>query len=64
MECQNVIYGTLKAALQCYKKFVENLCKFGFKVNDYDPSVANKIINGKQMTIILACRWFKDKPCG
>ena len=52
VECQNVIYGTLKAALQFYKKFVENLCKFGFKVNDYDPCVANKIINGKQMTII------------
>ena len=47
VECQNVIYGTLKAALQFYKKFVENLCKFGFKVNDYDPCVANKIINGK-----------------
>ena len=31
---------------------MENLCKFGFKLNDYDPCVANKVINGKQMTII------------
>ena len=42
VECQNVIYGTLKAALQFYKKFAKKLCKFGFKVNNYDPCVVNK----------------------
>ena len=54
VECQNKIYGTLKTALQLYKTFVKNLCKFGFKVNAYDPYMAkNKWkANGNS----LACR--------
>ena len=52
VECQNVICGTLKAALQFYKKFVKDIKDFGFTLNHYDPCVANKVINGKQMTIV------------
>ncbi len=34
-----------------YKKFVKSLTKQGFKLNPYDGCVANKIVNGKQITI-------------
>jgi hypothetical protein len=39
------------AALLYYKKFVKSLTKQGFKLNPYDGCVANKIVNGKQITI-------------
>jgi len=52
VQCQNVIYGTLKAALQFYQKFVKDLKEIGFKINPYDVCVANKVINGKQMTAV------------
>jgi len=39
------------AALLYYKKFVKSLTKKGFKLNPYDGCVANKIVNGKQLTI-------------
>ena len=34
-----------------YLKLRADLEEFGFKFNDYDPCVANKMINGKQMTV-------------
>ena len=46
------IYSTLEAALLFYKKLQKDLEKDGYKVNPYDPCVANKIINGKQHTIM------------
>ena len=51
VECLNAIYGTMVAALLYYKKFVKSLTKHGFKLNPYDGCVANKIVNGKQITI-------------
>ncbi len=41
----------MKSALLFYRKLVANLTSLGYKINPYDPCVANKIINGKQMTI-------------
>ena len=41
----------LRAALLFYKRFRSDLKDMGFEVNPYDPCVANKIVNGKQMTI-------------
>ena len=38
-------------ALLFYRKLVTDLLSLGFEINPYDPCVANKIINGKQMTI-------------
>jgi hypothetical protein len=35
-----------------YKKLVKDLENYGFETNPYDPCVANKMINGKQMTMI------------
>jgi hypothetical protein len=51
VECLNAVYGTMVAALLYYKKFVKSLTKQGFKLNPYDGCVANKIVNGKQITV-------------
>ena len=45
------LYGLLRSALLFYKKLVGDLQKYGFKVNPYDPCVANAMINGSQMTV-------------
>ena len=45
------IYGMLMSGLLFYKKFRTSIKKIGYKVNPYDPCVANKMINGKQHTI-------------
>jgi hypothetical protein len=42
-----VIYGTMVALLLYYKKFVKSLKSKGFKVNSYDPCVANKQVKGE-----------------
>ena len=39
------------ASLLYYRKFHDSLKSIGFEFNPYDPCVANKIINGNQMTI-------------
>jgi hypothetical protein len=41
------------ASLLYYRKFVKSLTDIDFIINPYDPCVANKIINGKQMTIFF-----------
>jgi hypothetical protein len=51
VECLNTVYGTMMAALLYYKKFAESLKSTGFKLNPYDPCVANKIVQGKQITV-------------
>ena len=45
------LYGMLRAALLFYKRLRRWLEDVGFKVNPYGPCVANKIINGTQITI-------------
>ena len=34
-----------------YEKLVGDLEAYGFKINPYDPCVANKMICGKQLTV-------------
>jgi hypothetical protein len=41
------------ASLLYYRKFVKSLTDIDFIINPYDPCVANKIIEGKQMTICV-----------
>ena len=48
---QKALYGCPKSALLFYRKLVSEITSKGFKLNPYDPCVANKTINGKQMTI-------------
>ena len=45
------IYGLLKSAMLFYKKLVADLIKYGFKINPYDPCVANTMAHGKQLTV-------------
>jgi hypothetical protein len=51
VQCQNALYGTMVASLLYYRKFAKSLTDIDFIINPYDPCVANKIIDGKQMTI-------------
>jgi hypothetical protein len=51
IKMQKAIYGLLRIALLFYKKLVSNLESTGFKVNPFDPCVANATVNGTQMTI-------------
>lgn len=37
--------------MQYYRKFTKSLLENGFKLNPYDPCVANKTVNGSQITI-------------
>ncbi len=39
------------ALLLYYKKFVKTLKSKGFKLNPYDPCMANKQVNGEQLTV-------------
>ncbi len=41
----------LKSALLFYRKLVSDLTHMGFVLNPYDPCVANKIVNGNQLTV-------------
>ena len=46
------LYGQLKAALLHYKKLSKELEEAGFKKNPYDLCVMNKIVKGKQLTVV------------
>jgi hypothetical protein len=45
------LYGTMVVLLLYYKKCVKSLQSKGFKLNPYDPCVANKQVKGEQLTV-------------
>ena len=45
------LHGLLRSALPFYKKLRKDLEETGFEVNPYDPCVANKMVNGSQITV-------------
>ena len=45
------IYSMLVSALLFYHKLTKALLSYGFELNPYDPSVANKLVNSEQLTI-------------
>jgi hypothetical protein len=51
VQCLNALYGTMVASLLYYKKFVKSLRSKQFKLNPYDPCVANKQVDGEQLTV-------------
>ncbi len=51
VQCLNALYGTMVASLLYYKKFVKSLRSKGFKLNPYDPCIANKQVDGEQLTV-------------
>ena len=56
MRVERAIYGCIESALMWYNMFTEILEKMGFELNPYDKCVANKMVNGKQCTIV----WYVD----
>ena len=48
-----VVYGTVTAELLLYKKLIGHLTDWGFEMNPYEPCCWNKVINGKQFTIVF-----------
>ena len=51
VQCLTALYGTMVASLLYYKKFVKSLKSKGFRLNPYDPCVANKQVKGEQLTV-------------
>jgi hypothetical protein len=51
VQCYNALYGTMVARLLYYRKFIKSLTDIDFLINPYNPCVANKNIEGEQMTI-------------
>lgn len=46
------LYTTLQAALLFWRQLLDTLIEWGFKLNDYDKCVTNKMIKRKQSTIL------------
>ena len=51
VKLNKALYGLLQSALLFYKKLRGELEGRGFKINDYDPCVAHKDINGHKMIV-------------
>ena len=51
-KAMKAIYGTLRAALLFYELFSGTLTGWGFKKNPYDACTMNKMVNGKQLTVV------------
>ena len=56
LQLTKALYGCMQSALLWYETLKNRLLKMGFELNQYDPCVANKIVNGKQCTIC----WYVD----
>ncbi len=56
LRLQKALYGMMKSALLFYRKLIKELKEMGFEINPYDLCVANKLVDGKQMTV----RWHVD----
>jgi hypothetical protein len=52
VELLKALCGTLKAALLFWKLLSSQLTSWGFEINPHDCCVANKMIDGKQCTIL------------
>ena len=52
VEILKALYGMIKSPLLFYRKLRKDLEADGFTINPYDPCVANKIVDGKQFTVL------------
>ena len=50
------LYGCVESALLWYETYAKVLTNMGFSINPYDKCVANKLVNGKQCTLV----WYVD----
>ena len=46
------LYGTVQNALLIYHNRIRKLKEWGFELSPYETCVANKIVDGKQCTIL------------
>jgi hypothetical protein len=60
VEMMKALYGMLQSSLLYYKKFRKDIEEIGFKINPYDPCVANRIIQGKQHTVTWHVDYLKS----
>ena len=51
VKLEKAVYGMMKSTLLFYHKLVADLISLGYTIDPYNPCVANKEINGNQMTI-------------
>jgi hypothetical protein len=63
VKMQKALYGLLRSALLFYRKLVSDLESDGFMLNTYGSCVANKIVNGKQMTVCWHVNDLKVSHC-
>jgi hypothetical protein len=56
LQLLKALYGCVKSALLWYELFSGTLQEMGFELNPYDTCVANKMVDGKQCTIV----WYVD----
>ena len=52
MELLKALYGTIWAAHLFWEQLSLKLIEWGFTLNPYDSCVANKIVDGKWLTIV------------
>ena len=52
IEILQAIYRCIESSLRWHELHSDTLMKEGFKINPHDKCVANKIINGKQCSIV------------
>ena len=52
VELLKALYGTIRAARLFWEKLTRKLLEWGFVINPYDSCVANKMVNGKQLTVV------------
>ena len=52
VELLKALYGTLRAALLFWKRLSKQLVDWGFEINPYDWCVTNKMVNGRQLTVL------------
>jgi hypothetical protein len=53
VELLKALYGTLRAARLFWEKLTGKLVDWGFTPNKYDGCVYNKMVNGKQITVVF-----------
>jgi hypothetical protein len=52
VELLKALYGTIRAARLFWEKLSSKLKEWGFTINPYDPCVANKVVDSKQLTVV------------
>jgi hypothetical protein len=52
VQLQKALYGTLQASMLFWKDLTAKLEADGFVANPYDPCVINKMVDGKQCTVL------------